>query len=280
MKAIILNTDSSVVRQELDQEFAIETIDLIDLRNGLQFYATERERLAFRQRVEVIGRPPAVHLLGSGDFHHLTLMKLEQLPGPFLLVVFDNHTDCSSFGPKYHCGNWLYHAALLPGCRTVLHCGATDEAEFLHRFDGTRTLIRSGKLRQVTARDMTARGGDERLLQLLAVHNPKRMPLYISVDKDVLRQEESPGDWDNGVMTLSELKSAVNGLIHSFPLAGADITGEKGGTFYYPYRPLKNILSWIEHRNCRDSTPFALAVAKQHAINTFLLEAFGVNRVG
>ncbi len=279
MKAVILNTDNSVTCQELERSFALDTVDLTDLRTGLQFYASNRARLAFRARVAVEAGSPVVHLFGSGDFHHLTLMMLEQLPGRFLLVVFDNHLDCSSFGPAYHCGNWLYHAAKQPNCRMVLHCGATDGDGFSRRYDGTRGLIRKGKIKQVSGPDMTGRGSAERFMQLLAVHNPEYLPVYVSIDKDVLLQEEAPGDWDNGVMSRVQLRGMLERIVRTYPLAGADITGEKGGAFYYPSRPLKNILSWIEHRNCSDATPFAVAIAKQHAINVSLLKAFGVERV-
>ncbi len=279
MKAVILNTDNSVVRQELNQTFAIDTIDLINLRASLQFYADTNARSAFSERVRVNIFFPAVHLLGSGDFHHLTLMMLEQLADPFLLVVFDNHTDCSSFGPKYHCGNWLYHAALLPHCRMVLHGGATEGEGLLSRCSGTGSLIRKGKWKQIADRELIDRDSVQRFAELLAVHNPDRIPVYVSVDKDVLRREESPGDWDNGVMSLLQLRGVLDHLKRTYPLAGADITGEKGGTFYYPYRPVKNILSWIEHRDCRDATPFASAVERQHAINSVLLDVLGVDRV-
>ncbi len=279
LKAIVLNTDNSVACQELNRNFSVGTIDLADLRTGLQFYADTKARSAFAARVAVNSSSPAVHLLGSGDFHHLTLMLLEQMANPFLLVVFDNHTDCSYLGPKYHCGNWLYHAALLPGCRMVLHGGATANEGLVSRCTGVRSLIRNGKLRQIAGRELVDGDSVQKFVHLLAAHNPERIPVYVSVDKDVLRQEESPGDWDNGVMSLLQLRGVLDHVKRIYPLAGVDITGEKGGTFYYPYRPVKNILSWIEHRDCRDATPFATAVGKQQAINRALLEVLGVERV-
>lgn len=146
MKAIILNTDNSVTRQGLHRDFEVDAIDLVDIRTNLQFYADRYGKRAFLDRTSPGKKSaPTLHLLGSGDFHHLTLMLLEQVASPFLLVVFDNHADCSSLGPKYHCGNWLYHAANLPQCRGVLHVGTTEREGVLSRFVGMRPLIKKKK---------------------------------------------------------------------------------------------------------------------------------------
>ncbi len=279
LKALILNTDDTVVRQELDRSFAVETVDLLALRPGLQFYADRTARALFRK---VVGRAPTSHvcLIGSGDFHHLTLLRLERLAGPFLLVVFDNHSDCSSIGPRYHCGNWLYHAALLSGCRKVLHFGSTEHRGFTSACFGSGRLIRKGSWIETPGRDVTADSDIQRFAETLAGHNPERIPVYASIDKDVLCGEEAPGDWENGVLRLEQLRAMLEHLTRAYPVAGADITGEKGGAFHYPSRPLKNVLSRIEHRNCRDATPITTAIQKQRAVNCALLEVLGVDRVG
>ncbi len=279
MRAIILNTDNAVVRQELHRTFAVETIDLIALRPGLQFYADRAARAAFRK---LVGRATAdsdVWLLGSGDFHHLTLLRLERMADPFTLVVFDNHTDCSSMGPKYHCGNWLYHAAVLPGCRSVLHFGATEHRGFTSAWFGTRRLIEKGRWVETRGPSMAAESRIQPFAETIAAKNAQRIPVYVSIDKDVLREEEAPGDWENGLMGLEQLGQMLGHLAHAYPLAGADITGEKGGSFHYPSRPLKNLLSRIEHRYCRDTLPIAAAAEKQRGVNCALLDVFGVDRV-
>ncbi len=279
MRALVLNTDNAVVRQELHRSFATETVDLIALRPQLQFYANRRARSAFRDLVDDTRVSAQVCMLGSGDFHHLTLLRLERLAGPFLLVVFDNHADCSSIGPKYHCGNWLYHAALLAGCRKVLHVGATEHLGVLNACFGTSGLIRQGRWEAVRGSELGP-NPVQRFADMLASQNAHGIPVYVSIDKDVLCEDESPGDWDNGVMRLEQLTAMLAHLRRAYPLAGADVTGEKGGRFRYPSRLLKNVLSRIEHRGCRDATPIRAAVEKQRALNCALLEVLGVTRVG
>src|SRR5262249_21267097 len=70
-------------------------------------------------------RPAAavVALIGSGDFHHVTLALLRRLKTPFNLLVLDNHPDWMRGVPVLHCGTWLHHAARLPHVRTIFHVG-------------------------------------------------------------------------------------------------------------------------------------------------------------
>ena len=281
MKALILNTDNSVPRQHLDRDFALDSIDLSDIRSSLQFYADRYGRRAFSDSIRSSREDePTLHFLGSGDFHHLTLMLLEQEAAPFLLVVFDNHSDCSSIGPRYHCGNWLYHASNLPQCSMVLHLGATERQGVLGRYLGIRPLIKKKKLMQLPGRALTAPDFVDTFIDALSFHNPDRVPVYVSVDKDVLNLEESPGDWDNGVMSMIHLSTMLEYLIRVYPVLGADITGEQGGALHYAHKPVKEMLSRIEHRVCQHSSPSISANEKQRAINFELMNIFGVPRVG
>jgi arginase family enzyme len=281
LKAVILDTDNSVKRQGLDQHFAMDTTDLADIRTNLQFYADRHGQRAFKSKITSNKDvEPILHLLGSGDFHHLTLMILEQLSAPFLLVVFDNHTDCSSLGPKYHCGNWLYHAAQLPHCRKILHVGATEGRGILSWYTGIHQLLNEGKLVLLPGRDLTGPDCIETFIDAFSFLRSVRSPVYVSVDKDVLAREESPGDWDNGVMSMANLRMMLAHIVRTYPVTGADITGEMGGRMHYPWNPLKNILSLIEHRTNRNCTPLASAAAQQRTLNLEFMSILGVPHVG
>ncbi len=280
MKVVALDTDGSIRRQELSRNFAIETVDLTSVRSDLQFYAGARGRSAFRRATGHASRTRSIFLLGSGDFHHLTLLWLQTMTAPYFLVIFDNHFDCSAIGPKYHCGNWLYHAARLEFCRRILHCGATERPGIGATWFGTDYLRSKGKWTAMSGRDLGTAGGVQQFADTLAVENPTRLPIYVSIDKDVLSPEYAPGDWDNGQLAVADLRAMVTDLFRAYVLCGADITGEKGGSFHYAKRPLKNVLSSIEHRVCRDATPLPLSMERQRAVNIELLNALGADRVG
>ena len=68
----------------------------------------------------------AVHLLGTGDYHYLSLFWAERVEVPFSLVLFDNHPDDQpgAFGDGLlSCGSWVADARQLPECKEVVWNG-------------------------------------------------------------------------------------------------------------------------------------------------------------
>ncbi|MBI3755280.1 MAG: arginase family protein [Deltaproteobacteria bacterium] len=278
MKAILLDTDGSVQRQELDRHFNMDTVNLADIRNNLQFYAARRAVSECAHRVGRYGAMQRnIYLLGSGDFHHLTLLLLEQIDSPFAFIVFDNHTDCSFPYPKYHCGNWMYHAARLKMCKMILHVGATEKHGALGRL-ALSTLVQSGKLKQLPGAECVEPDGVDKFKKLVFENGFNTLPVYVSIDKDVLCGDEAPGDWDNGIMKMSILSKMLESIMDNCSIAGADITGEHGGKFHYRQSPLKNLFSFLEHPGQRQEPLFEID-AKQRIINLEIMEIFGAGHV-
>ena len=139
----------------------------------------------------------AIHLIGTGDYHYISLFWLERIEEPFELILFDNHPDDqqTAFGSDIlSCGSWVAEARSLPFCR------------------GIRWV---------------------RGLEDLSDYNPD-YPVYISIDLDVLSTDFARTDWDQGDMTLDELCEALDDLNASCRIIGADICGgiteAQGGT--------------------------------------------------
>lgn len=155
---------------------------------------------AERIRRAVAGLPlAAFHEIGTGDCHYQTLFWIERIREPFQLVLFDNHPDDQdgAFGDELiSCGGWVARARRLPECR--------------------------GDLWVRTAADFPA------------VASLPDLPVYLSVDLDVLGPDWARTDWDQGTMTLHELRSALEGLRDSRRLLGVDLCGglttEKGAS--------------------------------------------------
>ena len=146
---------------------------------------------ADRIRREIAGLPTgAFHCIGTGDYHYQTLFWLERLDEPFCLVLFDNHPDDQpgAFGGELiSCGGWVATARRLPLCRADV-------------------WIRS-------AADFPA-------LDALP-----ELPVYLSLDLDVLSADFARTDWDQGSMTLAELEGALRGLASRKRLLGVDLCG-------------------------------------------------------
>ena len=132
----------------------------------------------------------AAHFLGSGDCHYLSLFWVELIREPFALVLFDNHPDdqpCAFGSGILSCGSWVAEARKLPFCKAV------------RWFDGHGTWQ-----------------GDE---------IPDGLPVYLSVDLDVLSEECIETDWDQGEVSVQALQEAVCETISGRRVIGADICG-------------------------------------------------------
>ena len=211
-------------------------------------------------------RPPLV-LYGSGDFHHVSLALVRRLPGPFNLLVLDNHPDWMRGVPLLHCGTWLYHAARLPQVRRVFHVGGEVDFDNYYRWMAPWQLLRRQKITVLPALRRFQRGpwqeiahqpvraetgrpaSPQRIEELVRPFRSElaRCPLYISLDKDVMRQAEAVVNWDSGHLTLAEVCALLAAFVGGAQgrMAGMDIVGD-----WSPVRlqgPLRHALHWTEH---------------------------------
>lgn len=51
-------------------------------------------------------------------------------------------------------------------------------------------------------------------------------PVYMSIDKDVLRKQDTITDWNNGDMTLMQLQAVLRIIYAHEKVIGVDVTGE------------------------------------------------------
>lgn len=189
---------------------------------------------------------PAVTLYGSGDFHHITLALLERVAGPFNLLVLDKHPDWMKGIPFLHCGTWLHHALRMSNLNRVFHCGGERDFDNGYRSLAPWGALESGRIVVFPARRRFRRGRWKRVSTrpLLTSTHPVeamasrlvdafredlgRMPLYVSIDKDVLTSEEAAVNWDSGLLTLDDAVSVLRAFLGAARgrLAGADILGD------------------------------------------------------
>ncbi len=165
---------------------------------GTNCYCSADSARTIRERVA--GLPlHAVHDIGTGDYHYMSLFWLERICEPFQLVLFDHHPDDQpgAFdGDLLSCGSWVREARRLPLLRADRWI--RDAADFP------------------------------------ALAELPDLPVYLSIDLDVLSEEYARTDWDQGRMTLEELKGALRGIIAARRIIGVDLCGgntpEKGAS--------------------------------------------------
>ena len=162
-----------------------------------------------------------IHFIDSGNYHYMSRIWLEKIRVPFGLVVFDNHTDMQppAFGGLLSCGGWVA-ASLeeLPYLEKVLLIGPDQEA-----FDQTDPALRQKVqfLSREALKEMTA-GEKTAFFEDLGTE----LPVYLSIDKDVLCPAEASATWSQGDMTLEELCRFTEILLKKQRILGMDICGE------------------------------------------------------
>src|SRR5205807_7797611 len=219
-RPLILDFDGSVA--PLD---GADSVPLQERQELIRFGCRKRELDALARDLEPIleSQPPLV-FLGSGDFHHVSYMLVERLRRPIQVVVFDNHPDNMRYPFGIHCGSWVGHVARLPFVARVHVLGiASSDVEGAHVIENHLAPLRSGKVVYwCVRRNLRALGRfgvrhshsfasvSEMLDRFSAAIAPE--PVYLSIDKDVLARDVVETNWDQGVMTLEEIESAI-GLV-------------------------------------------------------------------
>jgi hypothetical protein len=234
------------------------------LRLACSFGRFQRfERALTRLLGNSVDAEPTWTLCGSGDFHHVSLALLRRQTGPFNLLVLDNHPDWMRGVPFLHCGTWLHHAARLPCVQRIFHVGGDVDFDNYYRWMAPWELIRSGKITVIPAVRTFRRGAwsrvaneplrpdretpaaPERVADLVRPFHAElaRWPLYISLDKDVLRATEAIVNWDSGHLLLEESRTVLAEFLGAsrHRLAGMDTVGD-----WSPVR-LRGCLRWAMH---------------------------------
>ena len=230
---------------------AVNMIDLRDLGPGLRLWSRDRTMRAARVRVREEIAEPAVHLLGSGDFHHLAVLLMEQAREPITLVHLDNHPDWVRLAPRWHCGSWVNRALALPQVDRVITLGPCSEDLVKPGVKGGNIpALASGKLVLFPWQHAPSRLyhpipdgpghryddgflvwrnlADGDLDTMLASILPliRTDAVWFSIDKDVLPDDEALTNWDQGRMPLTALLRIIAALAAHKRVVGADICGE------------------------------------------------------
>ena len=134
-----------------------------------------------------------IHFIDSGNYHYLSLLWLSKINTDFNLILFDHHPDNQppNFGMITSCGGWVLEAVeSLPHLQNVYTFGVGESPD----------------ISQI----------------------PTDIPLYISIDKDVLSTDFAITDWDQGDMSITTMLNIISQLLSNRQIIGADICGDSG----------------------------------------------------
>ena len=192
-----------------------------------------------------------IHFLDNGNFHYLTRFWCEKISEDFALVVYDHHVDLRKpvFPGLMSCGSWIRDVLLRNShCRAVLIIGPERvQADIIER--ELQSLVAedqpprsSASVRREAAGQRPCASAPVRVCcfteddildgraarELPHLLDALRLPVYISIDKDVLSRKVLRTNWDQGIMTEAEFRRELDRFtmdpkIH---ILGVDICGE------------------------------------------------------
>lgn len=219
-KQTIIMDFSGIYREESFFENR-EEVCWLDCRDisGVNGYCSDDAQEEIRKRIQEYSYE-GIHFLDSGNYHYLSKFWLEKIQKPFSLVVFDHHTDMqeSAFFGMLSCGSWIKE--VLENNRylkAVCIIGPPQEA--VEQCEPTL----ASKVVFFTQEELN-QGKKEKWKAFLERH--QELPMYVSIDKDVLCQEDARTNWDQGNMKLEELELMVEEMRNTGIVLGADICGE------------------------------------------------------
>ena len=173
---------------------SISNLNIIDCTDvdGTRCYLDDIARSTIMDRIAPIA-PSGIHFIDSGNYHYLSLLWLSKITEDFNLILMDHHPDDQppSFGMITSCGGWVLEAKdTLTHMKQVYTFGVGEPPDISEI--------------------------------------PTDLPLYISIDKDVLSEEFAITDWDQGDMTLPEMLDILSELFVNRKVIGVDICGDSG----------------------------------------------------
>ena len=213
---------------------------------GTNGYLSEDAASEIRRRLDRISFDRhglyGLHFIDSGNSHYMTRLLTERLRIPYCLILIDHHPDLQppAFGGLLSCGSWV-RASLEedPFLRQVLLIGP-DRRLFKEALcDDAVDIAGSGSSAHGAASatvlscelagrkiSLIPEAPLPELLSLLSGLLPEDLPVWISVDKDILSPEEVQTNWDQGGMRTSDLYALLAFLRDRTHPLGVDICGE------------------------------------------------------
>ncbi len=217
-KTVIMNFSGIYEEETFYQGKEVCWLDCKDIV-GVNGYCSDDAQEEIRKRMQDYDYR-GIHFLDSGNYHYLSKFWLEKIEKPYSLIVFDHHTDMqeSAFFGMLSCGSWIKEVLEEhPYIKEVCVVGPPKAAiEQCEPNLASRVVF-------LTQEELEA-GILEKWQEFL--ENEKELPVYLSIDKDVLCPEDARTNWDQGKMKLEEMGEMIKLVFQKRNVLGIDVCGE------------------------------------------------------
>ena len=213
---VIMNFSDIYTEETFYKNEKIKWINCTDI-SGTNCFCDKKASDEICRRIENLP-PQGIHFIDSGNYHYVSKFFTDKIKEDFILVVFDHHPDMqpSLFEELLTCGSWVKASIdTNKHLKKVILIGTSDE--LLNKIDKKYT----DKLIEFKESQLE---DHEAWQRFYTMHFD--LPIYISIDKDVLAPEEDKTNWDQGKATMQELKHLLSILLKHSRIIGIDICGE------------------------------------------------------
>ena len=215
-KIVVMNFSNVYKEENFYRNKGAEWIDCSDI-SGADCFCDDDAAKEIRRRLQNVS-PHGLHFIDSGNYHYVSRFFTDKIEERFVLVVFDHHPDMQPplFDQMLTCGDWVKSVVdTNRRLEKVVLVGTSDKliANIPEEYADKVVCFPESQLH------------DRQAWQTFYDLHFK-LPIYVSVDKDVLSPTDDPTNWDQGSTTLPELKRMLATLLHHNRLIGVDVCGE------------------------------------------------------
>lgn len=208
-----------------------EKVSWLNVREipGTNCYCDDEAKAQLLQKLEKFS-PGGIYFIDSGNYHYMSRIGITRVKEPFLLLVFDNHTDMQqpAFGGLLSCGGWIASTIEEEGNLAEVWLVGPDEEAYSQVEEQLK-----GKVKFFSREMLGDLRNNESYFEEFSFLGeiPTDRPIYISIDKDVLKTADASTTWSQGDMALGEMMAALETVTRHFKEAGGkilqvDICGE------------------------------------------------------
>jgi hypothetical protein len=271
----ILDFDGSVTKQQnLVAQYETEIIDLKDLGPRARIWLDKKTKKEIEKRIQGSAKN-SFTFLGSGDFHQVSHILINQFDPPICVILFDFHPDWDILPPRLGCGSWVTGSLRNKNILKFILMGVSSK-------DLSSPWIQTGNINSLEGDRVEVYPYSHppsftffrRIPENLSIKNKKglllkkiywnelkgknliklfpfllkRLPtprVYLSIDKDCLRNEYALTNWEEGMLSLEELLMMLRLIKDHVDIVGMDIVGDYSeisirGNF-------KKFISYLDH---------------------------------
>ena len=183
---------------------------------GTNLYCSEEAEAGIRFLIREAG-VEGIHLIDHGNYHYVSKLYLDEIREETALIVLDHHTDLQAPGlfDLLSCGNWI--RAVIgknPYVKRICLLGPSKHAfaELEEEMAAKVDYLSEEELSKVD-------------LKAWLQERCEGKKVWLSVDLDLLSKSVFETNWDQGEMSLGEMKGILR-TVQALPgLTGIDLCG-------------------------------------------------------